>query len=178
MIQDFYQKAIKFAGLKHANQNMPDSKANYLVHLSNVAMEVLTAYHKENSFDVELAVQAALLHDVLEDTDTSFAELKSKFDTQLATTVLALTKDKSLPDKKEQMRNSLIRINSTFKEATIVKLADRITNLQEPPQHWTNEKIKTYQNEASLILEKLKGKNSYLENRLKEKIINYNKYIK
>ncbi|WP_435525875.1 hypothetical protein [Chryseobacterium indoltheticum] len=55
-----------------------------------------------------------------------------------------------------------------------VKLADRITNLQRPPHFWSAEKIKKYKEEAITILNELNGGNEYLENRLREKIKNYN----
>jgi guanosine-3',5'-bis(diphosphate) 3'-pyrophosphohydrolase len=57
-----------------------------------------------------------------------------------------------------------------------VKLADRITNLQPPPQHWSIEKITDYHKQAVLIAASLKGGNEYLENRLQEKISDYSKY--
>ena len=44
MTQEIYQKAIKFSGEKHKNQKVPGTEANYLVHISNVAMEILVAY--------------------------------------------------------------------------------------------------------------------------------------
>ncbi|MEM8891118.1 MAG: bifunctional (p)ppGpp synthetase/guanosine-3',5'-bis(diphosphate) 3'-pyrophosphohydrolase, partial [Bacteroidota bacterium] len=56
--------------------------------------------------------------------------------------------------------------NASEKEAGIVKLADRITNLQGPPYHWSKEKAASYREEAKLILDSLKGKNAYLESRL------------
>jgi guanosine-3',5'-bis(diphosphate) 3'-pyrophosphohydrolase len=67
------------------------------------------------------------------------------------------------------MQDSLQRIKAQPKEVRAVKLADRITNLQPPPKHWTVNKMQAYQKEALLILEKLKDTNDYLENRLKEK---------
>ena len=77
-IQSLYQKAIKFAAAKHAaqNQTIPGTNLPYVVHLSNVAMEILIAsFHSEN-FDLGFAVQVALLHDTLEDTSATFAEYR------------------------------------------------------------------------------------------------------
>lgn len=177
MIQDKYQAAILFAGEKHKNQKMPGTDSNYLLHLSNVAMEVLLAYKEEQNFDVELAVQLALLHDTLEDTTTEFDELKAKFGDEVAQGVSALTKKKELPSKAEQMEDSLERINKLQKEVGIVKLADRITNLQEPPAYWTNEKKRSYRQEAERINEALERKNEFLNKRLETKISDYEKYI-
>ena len=177
MIQDKYQEAIKFAGEKHKNQKMPGTESNYLLHISNVAMEVLIAYKEEQNFDIDTAIQLAILHDTLEDTNTEFEELKVKFGECIALGVAALSKNESLPSKTEQMEDSLDRINKLSKEVGIVKLADRITNLQEPPHYWTNEKKLTYRREAEIINQALENKNKYLNKRLDFKISDYKKYI-
>jgi hypothetical protein len=74
------------------------------------------------------------------------------------------------------MIDSLNRINKLEKEVGMVKLADRITNHQEPPKYWGKNKILKYLNEANLINEMLKGKNEYLNKRLQTKIVEYKKY--
>jgi len=168
-IQTIYQETIAFAALKHGNQKMPNGLP-YVVHLSTVAMEVFMTHKKEPNFNIELAIQLALLHDVLEDTPLSFKELEDTFGNIVATGVLALTKNTSL-DKKDQMDDSLSRILDLGREVTIVKLCDRITNLQKPPVKWDKEKIKKYHLQAVVIAETLKGKNAYLDKRIQEKIV-------
>lgn len=177
MTQDKYQFAIKFAGEKHADQKVPGSDANYLLHISNVTMEVLIAHSNQNVFDLDLAVQIALLHDTIEDTSATFDEVKELFGSAVAMGVQALTKDASIPNKEDRMIDSLNRINQFEKEAGIVKLADRIINLQAPPSHWEKEKIQNYFEEAKLIAETLKGKNEYLEKRLLSKIEAYEQHL-
>jgi (p)ppGpp synthase/HD superfamily hydrolase len=180
-VQVYYQKAINFAGKKHADQNIPGSNTNYMVHLSNVAMEILLASkcgpdsHRED-FDCEFAVQVALLHDVLEDTSTTFDEIKEVFGANIARAVLALSKNEALPVS-QQILDSLYRIKLEPKEVWAVKLADRISNLQKPPQHWDTNKITDYHKMAGIILLQLKGGNAYLENRLYQKIVDYNEFI-
>lgn len=73
--------------------------------------------------------------------------------------------------------DSLSRINEAGKETGIVKLADRITNLQQPPGHWTNDKIRDYLGEARLISRMLHDKNEYLNTRLEVKIAEYEKNL-
>ncbi len=60
------------------------------------------------------------------------------------------------------MIDSLNRINSLSKEIGIVKLADRITNLQQPPKTWNKEKIEKYLETAKIISKTLNNKSSYL----------------
>jgi (p)ppGpp synthase/HD superfamily hydrolase len=174
-IQSIYQKTIAFAAEHHGQQKMPGDLP-YIVHLSNVAMEVFMAHKEEPNFNIELAIQLALLHDVLEDTPLSFKELEDVFDGVVATGVLALTKNASL-DKKDQMDDSLNRISEQDNEVAIVKLCDRITNLQQPPVKWNKEKIKKYQLQAITIAQALEGKNAYLDKRIRDKIKDYAAFV-
>lgn len=175
--QELYQRAILFAAAKHTarQQCIPGTNLPYVVHLSNVAMEILIAAHHSPHFDLNFALQVALLHDTLEDTDTTFEELIQQFGAEIAKGVQALTKNDSLP-KADRMADSLARIKQLRTEVWAVKLADRITNLQAPPSHWNNHKIADYQQEATLILNTLHGANAYLENRLAAKIEEYGQY--
>ena len=177
-IQDTYQKALRYAAEKHAllQQTLPDSIIPYDVHLSNVAMEILVAATYSSSFDTEFAIQVALLHDILEDAAVTAEELSILFGIEVTIGVQALTKNKLLP-KNEQMKDSLQRIKKCVPEVRAVKLADRITNLQEPPLSWTTEKKQNYLNEADLILKELRGTNEYLEKRLELKIEAYKRFI-
>ncbi len=176
-IQSIYQQAILFAAAKHAenNQTIPGTNLPYVVHVSNVAMEILMTAHHDPEFDLALAIKLALLHDTLEDTSASFDEIARNFGTEIARGVAALTKNDQLP-KAEQMADSLSRIRNLPKEVGMIKLADRITNLQEPPGHWSMQKIKIYLQEAGVILEQLKHCNDFLARRLAEKIDEYGNY--
>jgi (p)ppGpp synthase/HD superfamily hydrolase len=133
------------------------------------------ASEKTEDFNLSLAIQVSLLHDVLEDTNTTFDEIAKEFSLDVAEGVQSLTQNDDLP-KEEKMMDSLNRIKKQPKETQAVKLADRITNLQEPPKHWPLEKIQKYKEEAILILEHLKDSNLYLANRLRDKITAYGKY--
>ena len=170
-----YQKTMAYAALKHGEQKMPTGLP-YVVHLSNVAMEVILAHQKEPNFILKEALQLALLHDSLEDTDTSFEEIEHEFGKDIADGVLALTKNQNL-EKQEQMADSLHRILMEKNDVAIVKLCDRITNLNPPPPKWEKEKIKNYYLQAKTIADSLKGKNSFLDQRIKEKIEDYSSYF-
>ena len=81
-----------------------------------------------------------------------------------------------MPSKVEQINDSIERIRKQPKEIWMVKLSDRITNLQHPPKNWDKEKITKYGDEAILILENLGKANQYLAGRLKIKIAEYRQY--
>jgi len=176
--QALYQEAIKFATAKHfeKEQKVAGTDLPYVVHLSNVAMEIIIAASNSDNFNLGFAVQVALLHDTIEDTSTDFGELENKFGIEIATAVSALTKNSDIP-KEQQMQDSLTRIKKLQAEVWAIKLADRITNLQPPPPHWDKEKKIKYQKEARIILSELKDGNDFLAKRLEAKIEEYGNYI-
>ena len=177
--QEKYLKALHFAAKVHGDQKTPNGLP-YLTHLTSVAMEVMHAC-KEGKIELEKADKAitiALLHDTIEDTDVTYDDLYTEFSAEVAEGVEALSKDKSLPTKKEQMADSINRLLTQPYEVQMVKLADRITNMQKPPEHWDGQKIFNYQKEAKFILSCLKNSNLHLSQRLEKKINDYIVYIR
>lgn len=179
--QDQYLAAWNFASASHNGQTLPGSDIPYINHLGLVAMEA-TAALANNSIEhpidnPNLLVLCALLHDSIEDTSTTFDDIKNTFGADVAEGVLALTKNKELPSKLEQMLDSLHRIKNQPIEVWMVKLCDRITNLQSPPKHWNQERVVNYQREARLILDQLGEANPFLAERLTMKIDTYNQYL-
>jgi len=176
--QENYIEVLTFAALAHGEQKTPKGLP-YLAHITCVAMEVINASEKSllDEKKANLAISCALLHDVIEDANITYDELYVIFGSDVADGVEALTKNKTLDSKQEQMRDSIERLLTQPYEVQMVKLADRITNLGIPPKHWDIEKIKKYQKEASFILSCLGNSNIYLAKRLEEKIEEYNKYI-
>jgi (p)ppGpp synthase/HD superfamily hydrolase len=181
--QDLYIQAYRFAAQAHWEkaQLVPGTQIPYLMHFSFVAMEIIAALAVESIADGDLAVQCALLHDTLEDTDATHDDLANKFGSNVADAVAALTKDETIgaesKDKWQrkvlQMADSLKRIKSQPREIWMVKLADRITNLQPPPHFWTMDKVQRYKQESIKIYETLKNGSSFLSDRLKGKIYSY-----
>jgi len=161
----------------HKDQKTPGMGYPYLNHLGLVAMEVMSAVSSDQTLNSELAIQCAILHDTIEDTDAEYADILSEFGCDVADGVMALTKDSSLGTKAEMMTDSLNRIKGQPKEVWMVKMADRITNLQPPPHYWTNEKITAYRDEAIMIYDALRSANTILAERLKAKIDNYLEYL-
>lgn len=171
--QEKYLRALNFAAVAHGDQKVPGKPYSYVVHLAEVAQEVMAAAaNSKEALDSDLSVQCALLHDTIEDAGVHYEELKNLFGSRVADGVLALSKNKLLP-KDKQMKDSLERIKNQPKEVWMVKLADRITNLQTPPEYWSIEKISGYRSEATEILNELKGANDFLADRLTKKIDSY-----
>lgn len=172
--QDKYIKALRYASEAHNGQKFPGTDLPYLLHISLVSMEVMTAISiDQNKRDGDLAIQCALLHDVIEDAGKSYDEIKTLFGKDVADGVDALSKRKSFETKAESMADSLSRIKEQPKEIWMVKMADRISNLLPPPPDWSDDKISSYKAEAIEIYDALKEGSDYLANRLKQKIERY-----
>ncbi|KIX15332.1 HD domain-containing protein [Dethiosulfatarculus sandiegensis] len=176
--QDKFITAWRFACQAHQGQALPGTELPYVNHLANVAMEVMSAIACDPQVaNPDLAVQCALLHDTIEDTQIVHVDLAERFGIAVADGVQALSKNKKVGNKKTQMKDSLDRIQRQPREVWMVKLADRITNLQTPPGHWSMDKIAAYHDEAKLILTCLRPANEFLGTRLEKKIEAYTRFV-
>ncbi|XP_053684007.1 guanosine-3',5'-bis(diphosphate) 3'-pyrophosphohydrolase MESH1 [Sabethes cyaneus] len=158
-----YTKCIDFAAVKHRNQRRLDAdKTPYINHPIGVAC-ILTAEGGVADFEV---LQAAILHDTVEDTDTSFEEIEQHFGTRVRRLVEEVTDDKTLP-KMERKRLQIEHAASSSPQARLVKLADKIYNLRDlqrcKPEGWTDERCRQYFVWAKKVCDNLKGTNAKLE---------------
>jgi (p)ppGpp synthase/HD superfamily hydrolase len=133
---------------------------------------VAAVFPHDPPVDEGFAIQCAILHDVLEDTATTREALVTTFGEAMAAGVEALTKNHDLPEV-DRMADSLCRIQTQPREVWMVKLADRITNLQPPPPFWHWSKVIAYADEAEEILEVLGGASGALASRLRDRIVAY-----
>jgi (p)ppGpp synthase/HD superfamily hydrolase len=156
MIQsEICQTAWLFASRKHKTQLYPGPEnLPYLTHVGAVLLELLPALQENVELDAGTAVCCALLHDTVEDTETTIEEIADRFGEKIAAGVSALTKVKSMKGE-AATRDSLERIMCQPREIWAVKLADRAANLQTPPDHWGREKRLSYAKEGKLILDAL-----------------------
>lgn len=175
--QDRYIDAWNYASEIHHGQKLPGSETPYINHLGLVAMEATAAVAHTDIHNPNVLVLCALLHDSIEDTPAEYEDIKQKFGVEIADGVLSLTKNTELSTKSKQMEDSVHRIKKQPKEVWMVKLCDRITNLQPPPKYWDKSKIANYQIEARYILEQLGESNQFLAERLHTKINSYGQYL-
>ncbi len=172
MIQDLFYSLSDYSARCHRQQQMPHAPVTYMIHVVNVAMEVMEANHALNNFDIDFALKVAFLHDVLEDTETSYETLENDFGQQIAEGVLALTRNPELP-RNQQILDSLERILRQPYEVWVVKMADRIVNLHNRPGFRTREQAELYKVESVQIMESLSIANHYLAQRLSKMISSF-----
>lgn len=166
------KKALEFASKKHDGQVFNDGSGRpYIEHCKGVYNEVFL-HIPDNYPKREIIAASALLHDTIEDTDTTYEEIKEIFGKEIADNVLALSKNPDLP-KAEQLEDSLKRIVATSKEAMLVKMADRIFNIDELHPLWGYKKLVNYLKDSKRILQVLGDANKSLANKLEKYIKKY-----
>ncbi|MCP5266831.1 MAG: bifunctional (p)ppGpp synthetase/guanosine-3',5'-bis(diphosphate) 3'-pyrophosphohydrolase [Burkholderiaceae bacterium] len=156
-------KATAFAAEKHRSQRRKDSAASpYINH--PIALADLLA-NAGGVADVDVLC-AALLHDTIEDTDTTPQELRNEFGARIEMIVAEVTDDKALPkDVRKQLQ--VERAPYASPEAKLVKLADKICNLRDmveaPPHGWSGQRKREYFEWAARVVDGLRGAHPYLE---------------
>jgi GTP diphosphokinase / guanosine-3',5'-bis(diphosphate) 3'-diphosphatase len=153
-------KAVEFAAIKHRDHRRKDEAAspyiNHPIALANIlASEGVV-------LDIVVIV-AALLHDTIEDTETTVEELEGAFGPEVAGIVMEVTDDKSLP-KAERKRLQIEHSAHISEAAKLVKLADKIANLRDmsssPPADWSLDRRREYFDWAKQVVDKM-GNVSY-----------------
>ena len=158
-----FAKAVAFAADKHRNQRRKDAEAspyiNHPIALANVLAN-------EGGVEDVTVLCAAVLHDTIEDTDTTSEELQAIFGPKVASVVMEVTDDKSL-EKSLRKQRQVEHAPHISKEAKLVKLADKISNLRDiiasPPADWSAERKQTYFEWAAKVVAGVRGVHPGLE---------------
>ena len=156
-------KALAFAAHKHRDQRRKGADASpYINHPIGLA-DVLC---NEARVSDPVTICAALLHDTVEDTETTPDELEREFGTEIRSVVMEVTDDKRL-SKTERKRSQIDKAGSLSERARLVKLADKICNLQDllshPPVDWSLERQQAYFDWAKAVIDGLRGTDPRLE---------------
>ena len=149
-------RAANFAAHKHRDQRRKGSnKLPYINHPLELA-EVLCL---EGGVTDPVVLAGALLHDTIEDTETSYRELRGLFGTRIADVVAEVTDAKFL-GKELRKRLQVSRASKVSAEAAQIKIADKICNLRSmlssPPAGWPRERIQRYFDWAHEVITQLR----------------------
>ena len=161
-------KALEFAAHKHRDQRRKDAQAspyiNHPIALANVLVH-------EGQVSDPTVLSAALLHDTVEDTQTTAAELREVFGEKIAAIVLEVTDDKNLI-KAERKRLQIEHAAHISREAKLVKLADKICNVRDvadhPPAKWDLTRRREYFEWAKAVVDQMRGIHPQLERKFDE----------
>jgi guanosine-3',5'-bis(diphosphate) 3'-pyrophosphohydrolase len=154
---------MQFAADKHRGQSRKDeNNTPYINH--PIALANLLTSHAGIS-DVNVIV-AAILHDTVEDTDATVDDIEELFGGIIMDIVIEVTDDKSLPSP-ERKRLQIEHAGKLSHEARLVKLADKISNLQDiinsPPVKWSLKRKQEYFDWAKAVIDQIRGTNEKLE---------------
>ncbi|WP_321876760.1 HD domain-containing protein [Paraburkholderia bannensis] len=156
-------RAAAFAAEKHRNQRRKDAHASPYINHPIALANVLS---NEGDVNDQVVLIAALLHDTLEDTETTAAEIETQFGLEVAQIVQEVTDDKRLP-KAERKRLQIEHAAHISPQAKLVKLADKIANLRDiansPPADWSLERKREYFAWSKAVVDQLRGVHSKLE---------------
>lgn len=155
--------AMVFAAQKHTDQRRKGARGEpYVNHLIEV-VDLLVQH--TGGTDIDLLC-AGILHDTVEDTATTRAELVREFGENVADIVMECTDDKSLP-KAERKRLQVEHAPHKSDNAKMVKMADKISNLKtiltSPPPDWSEQRKQEYFTWAKAVVDGCRGVNTGLE---------------
>jgi len=156
-------EALAFAAHKHRRQRRKDRHASPYINHPIALATLLAAEGRVRDPEI---LAAALLHDTIEDTRTTFEELQAAFGGRVATTVLEVTDNKRLR-KHTRKRLQIEHAAGLSRSAKLVKLADKICNLRDlrhrPPVGWDRRRRREYFDWAKQVVDGLRGVHPRLE---------------
>jgi guanosine-3',5'-bis(diphosphate) 3'-pyrophosphohydrolase len=159
-----YWDALTFVFSRHDEQKRKSGNIPYVIHPIRVALILRSVGFSE--FEQEDLMIAALFHDLIEDTETTFEEISKKFGKQVALIVDELSRP--VNTNKDDW---IDMFETKSMEAKIIKMADRIDNLKDmPSSKWTRETQIKYAQQGNLILKHCEHANLKLAEILKRTI--------
>ncbi|MDB9524693.1 HD domain-containing protein [Oscillatoria sp. CS-180] len=155
--------ALHFAAYKHRYQRRKDVEQTPYI---NHPIELLRILFEDGGVRDPVVLVSALLHDTVEDTETTLEEIRSRFGADVAAVVEQVTDDKSQPqDVRKQLQ--IDHAADLSDRAKLVKLADKTANLrnvaQSPPPDWSLERRANYCNWGKRVVDEMRGIHSALE---------------
>ncbi len=156
-------EAINFAAKKHSTQKRKGADEQPYI---NHPLEVLNLLINVGKIEDYNVLIAAVLHDTIEDTETTKEEITELFGAKVCRIVLELTDDKTLP-KAERKRLQIEHAPHISAGAKQIKLCDKISNIRDvtenPPHDWSKERRLEYVNWGEQVVAGLRGTNAKLE---------------
>ncbi|MBC7635930.1 MAG: bifunctional (p)ppGpp synthetase/guanosine-3',5'-bis(diphosphate) 3'-pyrophosphohydrolase [Acetobacteraceae bacterium] len=156
-------QALAFAAHKHRDQCRKDVGASPYMNHPIALADILV---NEGGITDHVVLCAAILHDTIEDTETTHEELVRVFGREIADVVAEVTDNKAL-DKPVRKMLQIEHAANASPRAKLVKLADKTCNLRDlsatPPADWPEERRREYFEWAKRVIEGMRGTNAQLE---------------
>ena len=156
-------RTLSFAAAKHRDHRRKSVQASPYINHPIALAEILAG---EVGITDPAVICAALLHDTIEDTETTYDELVSHFGLEVADIVMDVTDEKkgSVGERKQRQVDHAA---STSGKARLVKLADKIADLRKmarsPPTSWDIRRTQEYFDRAAHVVDQIRGTHPALE---------------
>ncbi|QYO66454.1 HD domain-containing protein [Leptolyngbya sp. 7M] len=163
-------RVANFAAQRHRDQRRKGSDAqpyiNHLLDVANMLCEI-------GGIDDPEVLAAAILHDTIEDTETTKEELLQRFGKPITSLVLEVTDDMSLP-RAQRKQAQIEHAPHLSPGAKVIKLADKISNIRDLTDHspvdWSRDRHLEYLDWAESVVAGLRGVNPSLEKYFEESV--------
>ena len=156
-------RALEFSAAKHRDQRRKDREASPYI---NHPIEVASVLANVGGVGDLTTLVAAILHDTIEDTDTSPEDLEARFGKETRLLVQEMSDDKTL-DKMERKRLQVEHAPALSEKAKLIKLADKICNIRDvthrPPASWPIERRQEYLDWTERVVAGCRGSQAALE---------------
>jgi guanosine-3',5'-bis(diphosphate) 3'-pyrophosphohydrolase len=157
--------ALDFAAERHRDQRRKGVEASpYINHPIRVALLLVDVGGVRDSH----TLAAAILHDTIEDTETTAAEIETRFGPAVRRLVEEVTDDKWLP-RHERKRLQVEHAPALSEGAKLIKIADKISNVEDiviaPPRDWSRERRIEYLEWSEAVVTGCRGVNGQLDSR-------------
>lgn len=160
---DLLLTALSFSAEKHRHQRRKDCVGSPYI---NHPIQVAETLWRIGGIRDLVVIIGALLHDTLEDTDATAAEISTLFGAEILTLVQEVTDDKSLPKAQRKRLQIETAAHKSFR-AKQLKLADKSCNVYDvthcPPQDWSLKRRQEYLDWSEQVVAGLRGVNPALE---------------
>lgn len=157
-------KALTFAANKHRNQRRKNVAAFPYINHPIALVSILC--NEVHITDINV-ICSALLHDTVEDTETTAEELTAEFGQYISNIVMEVTDDKSIEAKQKRKQLQIEHASHISEPARLLKLADKISNLRDlandPPADWSLQRRREYFDWAKQVIDQLRGTHYELE---------------
>lgn len=157
-----YFEALSFAAEQHQFQRRGGyDPLPYINHLIKVSSAIIQVGKEEDA----VVVLAAILHDVVEDSEVSVEALAERFGFKVASIVEELTDDMELPyaQRKALQIERATQLSSAARKIRIADKASNIYDIFSYPLDWTPQKKMAYLENAIAVVEQIRGTHTALE---------------
>lgn len=155
--------SLSYSAVQHQDQRRKNARKTPYINHPIALLHVLVV---EAGVQDKSALNGALLHDTIEDTDAEEEDLRARFGNAITDVVVAMSDDKSLPkDVRKQLQ--IDHAKDWNYSARLAEYADKICNMRdllvEFPEGWTLQRVREFFDWAKAVIDQIRGTHEKLD---------------